>query len=151
VISNNLDKACDKLSSEFGNLLEKELGLLGLTCKYEINLNMRNSGIWIWRPEWKNMSIGFQFQYYDKDLFYGFIHEDPIKFPISADIRSKLYDLPNNTQKDSIWWPWYRKIEDPFNNWGELEAWKAIIDGRMKDIIIEKTEYLLNLSKDIKL
>jgi hypothetical protein len=59
--------------------------------------------------------------------------------------------LPGNGLKTSDWWPWFNKVESPYGNWHELEAWQAIRDGRMKTMIIEKTEYLLNLVKDIEL
>jgi len=151
-IANNLDAACDKISAEFGEKIKKEFDNMGLISEYYINLRDRYNGVWVWKPEWKYLSICFQFQNYDKDLIYGFQQEDPKKFTIPIEIKNMFNSLPNNNSfKQSEWWPWYKQVEAPFNNWNELEAWQAILDGRMKDMILEKTQYLLQLVRDIEI
>jgi hypothetical protein len=151
-IYDNLNNACDKLSKEFGEDLEKEFDLIGLSCDYGVNYNKNYSGIWIKRPEWKHVHIGFQFQSYDKDLIYGFItRKHPNQFPIPVDVRNRVKTLPNNTPKNNDWWPWYNRLEAPYNNWDKFQAWQAIIDGQMKSIIIEKTNSLIDLTKDMDL
>ncbi|QTE36817.1 PD-(D/E)XK nuclease family protein [Mucilaginibacter gossypii] len=151
-ISKNLDKACQKVSEDFGKKVESELHKLGVESHYDINFEKRNSGIWIWKPDWEYLNIGFQFQYYDKDMIYGlFAKQDPIKFPIHDALRSKIKKVFSGYLKESDWCPWFRKLDSPYNNWNELEAWQAILDGRMADMIIEKVKYLLNLTNDIEL
>jgi hypothetical protein len=149
VISSNLDAACQKIADEFGIRITKKFEDIGLICKYEVDFNQRYSGLYIWKPGWEHLSIAFQFQRYDKELIYGFLQEDPGTITIPEILRNPINQLPNNTLKESIYWPWYRLIEEPYNNWDKLEAWQAILDGRMKDTIIEKTQYLLKLSSTI--
>jgi len=151
-IYDNLDNACDKLSKKFGEGLEKEFESIGLSCGYGVNFDKNYTGIWIKRPEWKYVHIGFQFQSYAKELIYGFItKKNPSQFSIPIELRNKIKALPNNTPKNNDWWPWYSRMEDPFNNWDKFQAWETIIDGKMKSTIIEKTRYLIDLTKDIEL
>jgi hypothetical protein len=150
-ISKALDVACQKVSDDFGKTIENHFQEIGLECRYEIAFEKRYSGIYIWRPEWKHLNISFQFQYFDREMIYGILQEDPNKFEIPIGLRKEIFSLPGNGLKTSDWWPWFNKVESPYGNWHELEAWQAIRDGRMKTMIIEKTEYLLNLVKDIEL
>jgi hypothetical protein len=151
-IYDNLDKACDKISEEFGKTITMACETLGLNCYYKIRFDKNYSGIWISRPEWEFLNIGIQFQSYSKDLLYGIIvKENPINSPVDNLIREKLKALPNNTAKNNIWWPWYNRFEEPFGNWDKYEAWKAILDGRMKDNIMEKVTLLIELTKDFKM
>ena len=149
-IANNLDEACQKASNDFGVLIEKEFENIGLLCDYDIDFDFQYSGIWIKKPEWKYVRIGFQFQKNDKDMIYGIsCIKDPSDFPIPLDLKSKLKALPNNTPRNNNWWGWFRNLEYPFNNWNQLDAWQTIIDGRMKDMLIEKTQHLINLTGDL--
>ncbi|MDB5147267.1 MAG: hypothetical protein JWQ57_1287, partial [Mucilaginibacter sp.] len=151
-ISINLDKACQKVSEDFGKKIEIQLENLEVESHYDIDFEKRNSGFWIWKSEWKYLTIGFQFQYYDKDMIYGlFTKQDPEKFPIPDRLRVEIKKLSNGYAKDSDWCPWFRKLDSPYNNWNELEAWQAILDGRMTEMIIEKTRYLLDLTNGIEL
>lgn len=150
-IYDNIDKACEKVSVDFGKLIINECESIGLMCEYTVDLETRYSGIWVWRPEWKYLNIGFGFQNYDRDLIYGFVtEEDPIKNPIPLDIRNKIKSFSNDA-KSTNWWPWHKQIEEPYNNWSKFPAWEAILDGRMRDVIIERVKYLLELSKGIEL
>ncbi len=151
-IYDNLDIACNKISKDFGKVIEKEFENMGLKCKYGISFEDRFNGIWIWRPEWKYLNIGFQFQSFDKEFRYGIVaKQNPGALPIPPHIRNNINALANNTPKNNIWWPWYRRMEEPYDNWGEFKAWKAILDGRMKEIIIEKATFLLEITKELEL
>lgn len=151
-ISENLDTACQKVSDDFGESIKREFEKLGLNCKYYIDFEEQYSGIWITKPEWKHVKISFQFQRYDKDMIYGIsTQKDPAEASIPIELKEKLGMLPNNTCKNTGWWLWYRNLEYPYNNWDKLEAWRAIFDGRMKDVLIEKMQYLLKLTKDIEM
>ncbi|MDB5155386.1 MAG: hypothetical protein JWR50_93 [Mucilaginibacter sp.] len=150
-IFENLDKACEKISDDFGVIFKSECKKMGFLCEYKVDLESRYNGIFVWMPEWKHVSIGFQFQNYDKDFIYGLIQEDPNKFVIATDIRVKFESLPNNAAKSSLWWPWYRSVEYPYNNWSKYEAWKAILNGDMKIYLLEKIDEIVKMTKNIEL
>ncbi|MEO7214821.1 PD-(D/E)XK nuclease family protein [Mucilaginibacter sp.] len=149
VIASNLDNACQKIAEDFCEDLSKELEKRGLNCGYEVDFKERYSGFYIWKSEWRHVSMAFQFQHYDKDLIYGFLQEDPEKNILPDKLKTELNSLPYNLSKNSVWWPWFNSVDFPYNNWSELIAWQAILDGRMKSIIIEKIEYLLALTENI--
>ncbi|NTE00045.1 PD-(D/E)XK nuclease family protein [Agrobacterium tumefaciens] len=148
----NIDKALDKVSMEFGNNLEQEFEKRNLHCSYRINFKERYNGIWISKPEWKYINIGFQFQSYDKDMIYGFsCKEHPRDHPIPDALRKQLKALQYNNKKNNDWWPWFNDVEPSFKNWHDFNTWKKVIDGRMKSMIIEKTNFLLELVKDVEI
>ena len=148
----NIDKALDKVSMEFGNNLEQEFEKRNLNCYYRINFKERYTGIWISKPEWKYINIGFQFQNYDKDMIYGFsCKKDPKAHPISDELQKLLKALPYNNKKNNDWWPWFNDVEPSFKNWHDFNTWKKVIDGRMQSMIIEKTNFLLELVKGIEI
>lgn len=151
-IADNLDKACAKTSKEFTGKIKAECESMGLKFVDNLNFEVRYTGIFISKPEWKYITIGFQFQNYDKELRYGIVAKhDPIKSPIPIEVRNKISSLPKNTLKINDWWPWYKPIEDPLNNWSKFQAWKAILDGRMQESFIEKINYLLEITKDLEM
>ena len=150
-IHTNMDKALDKVSIEFGKDLEQEFEKRNLNCYYRINFKERYNGIWISKPEWKYVNIGFQFQAYDKDMIYGFsCKKHPKAHPIPDELQKLLKALPYNNKKNNDWWPWFNDVEPSFKNWHDFNTWKKVIDGRMKSMIIEKTNFLLELVKDIE-
>ncbi len=150
-ISDNLNQACEKVSNDFGKALIQECENIGLVCEYNFDFEKRYTGVWIYKPEWKFFSIGFEFQNFNKDLIYGFItNKDPIESPVSTDLRDRLKTLPNNF-RSTEWWPWYNRFGEPFNNWSKFQAWQAILDGSMKELFLDKINYLLNISTDIEL
>ncbi len=152
LISDNIDNACDKLLGDFIPKLEIMCCDLGLKCTNNIDFDRNYTGFWIDKSGWENVKIAFQFQSYDKDLIYGFIvKKDPEKISIPTELRSTLKSLPNNTVKNSSWWPWYRRLEDPYNNWSKFNAWKAIENETMLKVFKEKIEYLLGVSGNIDL
>ncbi|HAL83767.1 MAG TPA: hypothetical protein DCO83_17275 [Mucilaginibacter sp.] len=151
-IADNLDKACDKVSNDFGEIIEKACMDIGLECAYGISFNKNYSGIWIWRPEWKYVNIGIQFQNYDKDLVYGVsTKKNPNDFPIPTTVRDKIKSLPHNTPKNNAWWPWFKRLGEPYNNWSKFQAWEAISDGRMKDHLMDRIQYLIELTKGLEM
>lgn len=148
----NMDRALDKVSIEFGKDLEQEFEKRNLNCYYRINFKERYSGIWISKPEWKYVNIGFQFQSYDKDMIYGFsCKKDPKANPIPDELQKLLKALPYNNKKNNDWWPWFNDVDQSFKNWHDFNTWKKVIDGRMKNMIVEKTEFLLKLADGIEL
>jgi hypothetical protein len=152
LITENLNKALNDVSKEFGTKIESEFQQNGLLCKYEVNFGKKYSGFWIHKSDWKSARIGFQFQASDKGLIYGFATvDDPNILPIPFELREKLSLLPNNKNGGSDWWPWYRDFDEPYNDWRKLETWKAIIDGRMEVMIKEKVELLLKLTEGMLL
>lgn len=151
-IAGNIDKALDKVSLEFGAKLEKEFDDIGLKCHYNIDFKKRFNGIWIMKPEWKYISIGFQFQAYDKDMVYGLCcKKDPENYPIPNELIAKLKALPYNMKKNSDWWPWFNDVDEPYKNWHNYETWKTIIDGSMQKMILEKAQFLLKLTEGMDL
>jgi len=151
-IANNLNNACDKISKGFGINLENACQDIGLSCSYKVSFKENFSGIWICRPEWKYFNIGFQFRNWDKNLVYGIVKKGQLKdISLHSDIVNKISTIPQNMSKEFSHWPWCRKVEDPYDNWHLLPAWKAIVDKRMKDNIMEKVKYLLEITKDLEL
>ncbi|MDB5016537.1 MAG: hypothetical protein JWQ84_1369, partial [Mucilaginibacter sp.] len=91
-------------------------------------------------------------QNYDKDLVYGIIaKKKPKDFQIPESIKDKIKILPNNTPKNNIWWSWFKRLEEPYNDWSKFPAWNAILDNRMRENIIEKIKYLLEITKDLEM
>ncbi|MGM9478223.1 PD-(D/E)XK nuclease family protein [Pedobacter sp. GSP4] len=151
-IAANINKALDKVSLAFGRELELEFQAKNLNCFYRVDFKERYTGIWISKPEWKFMNIGFQFQSYDKDMIFGFCcKEHPRYHPIPDELRKQLKALPYNSKKNNDWWAWFNDVEPAFKNWHEYNTWKKVTDGRMKKMIVEKTEFLLNLAEGIAL
>jgi len=152
IIADNLDKACEKVSNSFGETIENSCANIGLNCSYGVALEKNYSGIWICRPEWKYLNIGIQFQSYDKDLIYGIIaKENPNEVIVPITVKDKIKALPNNLTKNNVWWAWYNRIEEPYNNWGKFQAWQAILDGRMKNYLMDRIEYLVKITKGLEL
>jgi hypothetical protein len=151
-IFDNLDSACNKISDDFGKSMINECEQLGVECYYGVDFDERFNGIWICRKEWKYLNIGFQFQSYDKELRYGIVaKKNPNGNPIPDEIQKSVNVLPKNTPKTNVWWPWYKQMEEPYDNWSKFQAWKAIRDGHMKDNMIEKVKYLLEITKDLEM
>lgn len=150
-IAGNIDKTLDKISLEFGEKLERKFHNLELECHYDIDFKKRFNGIWITKPEWKYVSIGFQFQAYDKDMIYGLCSKKHPNYLISSELRAKLKALPYNTKKNNDWWPWFNGVDEPYKNWHNYNTWKTIIDGRMEQMILEKAQFLLKMTEGMSL
>jgi len=70
---------------------------------------------------------------------------------MSDTLNTKIKELfdPLKIQQ-STWWPFYRRMDSPFDNWSEKmkEPWLAIIDGSIKNVIRDKVlEVLLYAGK----
>ncbi len=152
LIANNLDKALDEVSANFGSKIKNQYEELGFLCDYTIDFNKRHTGIWIFKSDWKNVRIGFCFENYDEKLIYGLAaFKEFTDFPISLELRKKLSSFPNNTNSGTERWPWYRSFESPYNDWKKVETWQAITDERMMTMIKEKVDTLLQLTKGMEL
>lgn len=152
-ISSGLDHALNELlDNDFFPKLQTACKSMGLLCENGVNFNRNYSGIWIKKDDWQYFNLGFQFQNTDKNLIYGFCHkQDPLKYPIPIKFRNDLNLLANKSLKQNEWWPLYYKMEEPYSNWQQYQAWKAIADGTMLNVMIEKIAYLLKITETLTL
>lgn len=151
-IAGNLDRTKKELLTKFGEDLKREMKEKGLISTYPTTLSQNYSGFRISKQNWKHTIICFQFNKYDKDLVFGIaLPEDPHKHPIPVELKTQLSALPNNISKPSIWWPWYNKFESPYNDWSKYDAWRAVTTGEMMQVFLEKTDYLLEVTKEMDL
>ena len=117
------------------------------------NLNKNYTGLFIGREEWNYINIGFQFWEKDRELVYGvsikpqFNERRPMEIPL--ELRESLRRLPNNSPKNNNWWPWYNYMDQPYRNWSKPEAYKAIFDGSMKRVILEKINMILDMTRGL--
>jgi len=153
-IYNNLNAALDLMVIEFGDQVKAAYADSEFTCSYEINLNQNYSGIWFYKEEWSFVKIGFQFQATNRDMLYGFtkhINElnQPIEIPKT--LEEALSKLGNNIKKENSWWPWRQYIEEPYRNWTKLEAWEAIQNGKMLNVIQHHVKILSDIASEEKI
>ncbi len=152
LIAGNFDRILNNISYDFGLKIKNKYQDQGLLCDYNVDLDKRHTGLSIYKNEWKNVRIRFAFEDFDKKLIYGFATIiDPNNFSIPAELREKLSLLPNNTNRGSAWWPWYKSFEEPYNDWTKLETWQAISDGTLEKAIEEKVELLLKFTEEMDL
>ncbi len=148
IIKNNLRNALHEVAKDFSEQMQVIVEPHGLKCKNGVDFNERYTGFWIFKPEWKFVNIGFQFQNHDKELRYGIaVKKDPDNLP--KDLRQELYKLPGNTIKINSWWPWNNYVDAPYHDWSKYEAWESIGNGKMQTYFKEKIEYLLRISDGI--
>lgn len=133
--------------------LEEEFKRQGYLCNYYVNINERYSGFRFQRPKDKYVSIAFQFGDYGRYFSFGIatLH-DPTEFPIPETLRNKLASLVDTRTKEP-WWPIKFKFEDPYNQDWEVsfEPWEAIQNGKLKGVIRDKINYMIEITKDVKL
>lgn len=145
-IANTVDVACDKLLVKLKTIVEEDIANeLGLIGEFAIDWKKRNSYFCFYKEDWKLASISFQFQYYDKDMIYGIARENEclnIKDPYGIEIFEKLAPMGGEL---STWWPFYKSVEQPFDYWGNIEPWTAIVDESVKPWIKNKVIEILNL------
>jgi hypothetical protein len=147
LIADGLDHALKSLIDELVDSLTSVYSVRGLVCSSNINLDKNYTGIFFTNADWKYVNLAFQFQNYDKILNYGFVcKKDPAKFSIPDELRVSLGNIPNNELKTNNWWPWYNKVEEPFDDWGKYKAYESIRNGSMLKSISEKVEFLLDKS-----
>lgn len=145
IIADNIKNAQKELLSEFGIQLSREINARGLSMRYKVDLRSKFNGFYIFKPEWEELEIAFQFQLIDKDLRFGIAAiKDAKDFPISTLRRKFCETLPGNTEKNNIYWPWIRKMEEPYDNWHSHEAWTAIVSGEILANVLRKIDKLLH-------
>lgn len=151
VIANTVDAACDELLKKF-HVIVREIGEeLELEVEFNINWKKKYSAIYFYKNDWKNSSIGFEFQQYDREFVYGVVREEECRDlpdPYTVQIFDRLKGLGGTI---SPWWFFYKPVEEPLDNWNNVEPWQAIIDGSIKGIIKGKIEEILFLLGDFKL
>ena len=151
IISDNLDNSLIKVFDDFAKELQEACEALGFNFSNKVDLDKNYSGIFIWKADWKYVNIGFQFQAYDKDLIYGMVCKlNPDKEPIPEALRKQLSAI-SKSGKTSAWWPCLNRMEAPLDNWSRYNAWKALTDGTMKRAMLEKIQYLSEMTKEINL
>jgi len=154
-IEGNLHGSLQQISDDFGITVEKAFNDLGLHCNYDVDFGRNYSGIWVWKEEWKYIRIGFQFQSKNHNMVYGLtINGDETwrkPMQISSDLMNELRSLPNNEKRNDGWWPWFNRMDEPYRDWNRYEAYNAIADGRMLEMLIEKTNKLLVMTEGIDL
>jgi len=149
-IADNLDQTLIKVYEDYFIALKATCNKIGLQCYSSVDFDKNYTGIWISKDTWRYVNIGFQFHSYDKELRYGIIKKNN-KEPLPQDLLKSISGISNNSSKVDVWWPWYRKLEEPFNNWSKFQAWKAITDGGMEKVMVEKIKELLSQTKQMKL
>ena len=151
-IKYNLDNALKEVLKDFIVEMEGSCEELGLNFNSNINLEKNYTGLWISKQDWKYVSIGFQFQSFNKDVVYGFAtKKHPKENSTPPELLKSLGSLSNNSPKPNGWWPWYNRLEEPYTNWSKYRAWKAIVDGSMKGIMIEKIKELVGATQNMEL
>lgn len=154
IIADNLDNTLKKYIENFNTQLAEIAKKTGLkySCNINIDFKKNYSGFWFWDSEWAKVNIGFQFHSMDKNMIYGIqTKTNPVTEPIALELRETLSKKANQTVKPTNWWPIQYPMDDVYGNWGNYEAWAAIADGSLKTSIQEKVEFLLSLTKGIKL
>ena len=142
LIADNLNNSLKNLLNKIDVEFEKIASDHNLEYVNGVNLEKNYTGFWFYKPAWKYANIGFQFQSYNKKLIYGICaKKNPDSFP--TDLRSSIITASSFSGRPNGWWPTYQSMEDPFDNWGKYEAWKALEDGRMVELFREKIEALL--------
>ncbi len=148
IITDNLDQSLKEITHDFVFSLKNYCLDLGLSCDSTLDLDKNYTSIRFSKPEWKYVFLEFQFQSYDKDLIYGFSIRQK---QVPEELLNQLKAIPNRISKPNQYWPWYQRVEAPYNNWSKYDAWKAILDGRMLNVMGEKINYLLDSSKGFEL
>jgi hypothetical protein len=147
-IANNLNTTLKSISKEFGEQVEAAFADSEFECDYEVDFHNNYTGIWFYREDWKYVKIGFQFQAKNRDLLYGFTKHynelgEPSKIP--ADLELALSQLGDNIKKENEWWPWRQYVDEPYRDWTKLEAWQAIQNGTMLNMIQHHVKTLSDL------
>jgi hypothetical protein len=151
LIKANLGATLDILSREFGDQVEAAFAGSEFDCTYEIDFYRNYSGIWFYHRDWKYVKIGFQFQTTNHNLLYGFTkHHNELNevIPIPPGLALALSSIGNNIKKESNWWAWRQYIDQPYADWTKIEAWQAIEDGTMLDMIQHHVKKLNEIVAD---
>lgn len=156
LIANNLDIATNELLYKFKSEmyeLAEELEDAGFELYDDFDIKNRYTGFYFFKPRWKHCSIGFSFQNFYKDFYYGIVvKENPVQKPIPLKLKEDIESLVGVKSKNS-WWPIMLSLESPYNqNWEKsFEPWEAIANGKMKAMIKRKLFEMIKLIGDLKL
>lgn len=133
----NLEEIIDKLKSDFNKLTH----VIVNDGEINIHFGMNKSTINLEVPEWKNYTIGFQFEENAfRCFFYGILNKN-IK---NDKLIDKIKSLPNSEEPNELWpyWKWYEQ-----KNWSR-KTFEEILTGefinkiqRIIDDLLEKTKH----------
>ncbi|SOD14334.1 PD-(D/E)XK nuclease family protein [Pedobacter xixiisoli] len=153
-IAGNLNHAIQEMATDFGEEMINILKEKGIECDYNIDFGRNYTGIYLGKEEWKYIRIGFQFWARNHNMIFGLTINGtdnwsrPMEIPLQ--LKEQLKNLPNNEKRNNNWWPWYNHMEETYGNWNKAEAYEAILDGRMRQIFIEKIDMLIEMTKEIE-
>ena len=98
-------------------------------------------GVSFKEKKWNNVSVSFEFFSNDfKNFSYGIKFQN-LQIEKHKEIKDKLASIEWGQTRD--WYPWY-KIDEDYPNWEE-DAIEALYDGRMKEHIKLKLQYLVGI------
>lgn len=149
LITNNLDpilkKEFDCLSSDL------KFFCIGLEVKSNYDFKKNSYFFKILNPYWKYIKIEFNFDNNSKSMLYGFTCiDDSAKESIPVELKETLRTCANKTiTANQEWWLLYDKLDDPYNDWSNFEVWKAISDKKMLEVLTQKIQLLLEISKEM--
>ncbi|MDP3469605.1 MAG: PD-(D/E)XK nuclease family protein [Daejeonella sp.] len=144
-ISSNVDEACILLLDRFKSILQEIADELDLIFEYSIDWNKKYNGFIFYRKTWNKASINFQFQNYASNLVYG-ISLDEEAANVDDKTITETFDILKELGGNSnSWWPFYKKMEQPYLDWESKEPWLAIIDGSIKNVIYTKVKEINGL------
>lgn len=144
-IASAIDTACELLLKKF-KVQCSEIALeLNLEFDFGIDRNKRYSGFYFWDKTWENRSIGFEFQGKASELIFGLCWDpNSNNGKINAIEYFDKLNI-NNVGHNSNHWLYYEFIELPFDNWNNKEPWLGIMDGTLKENILQKAKSIKTL------
>lgn len=155
LIADNLDTALKKVFDVFSSDLKSFCDGLNLNLKFEYRNDFKKSSNFfkIYKEDWQYVKIEFLFENYSKGMLYGFTcKDDPSKNLVPVGLKEILKNYSDKTISiKNDWWLLYNKFDEPYNDWSKFEAWKAVIDGPMMEIIKKSILHLLAITKGMDL
>jgi len=129
----------ERLLEQLKNQLEERLDDWWL--EWELNSKNKCAGFQIGFPELQKYTVRFQFEgTRHKWLGYGILQLSDEALPDLPEVRHSLNTIIAQGQQFPGWL-WWHPLPDPFYNWdSHVEPWLDIKNGRMADLIIEKTQ-----------
>lgn len=142
-------KLCENLVEQVLNNIDPSHGLW--TKDIDFNIWGKWTGFSFWKSDWKAYKLRFEFEYSGANgLFWGirkFESENSDGFPdeLVQKINAELGD-----GLKSSWWPWYKKINQPYKDWGNnQDVWSQILShGDTVTVITEKLQLLIKLCEE---
>lgn len=153
LVADNLDTALKKVFDNFSSDLKSFCDDLNLKFEHRNDFKKSSNFFKIYREEWQYVKIEFLFENYSKGMLYGFTcKNDLTKNIVPVALKEKLNTYANKTiSANQEWWLLYDKFDKPYNDWSKFEAWEAVIDGTMMEIIKKSILSLLEITKEVKL